>query len=79
MADKSHSVPTSGPSDREDLGGTSVSVSARPTTVVAVLVVGATVFAIAAVLSGAGASSPELESSVINEDSPSHRVFFENP
>ncbi len=80
MADKSHSVPTAGPSDREDLGGTSVSVSARRTTVVAVLVVGATVFAvaIAAVLSGAGASSPEIESSVINEDSPSHRVFFEN-
>ena len=80
MADKSHSVSTAGPSDREDLGGTSVSVSARRTTVVAVLVVGATVFAvaIAAVLSGAGASSPELESSVINEDSPSHRVFFEN-
>ena len=80
MADKSHSVSTAGPSDREDLGGTSVSVSARRTTVVAVLVVGATVFAvaIAAVLSGAGASSPEIESSVINEDSPSHRVFFEN-
>ena len=80
MADKSHSVPTAGPSDCEDLGGTSVSVSARRTTVVAVLVVGATIFAvaIAAVLSGAGASSPELESSVIDEDSPSHRVFFEN-
>ena len=80
MADKSHSVSTAGPSDREDLGGTSVSVSARRTTVVAVLVVGATVFAvaIAAVLSGAGASSPERESSVINEGSSSHRVFFEN-
>ena len=80
MADERHSVSATDPSDRKDPDEPSVSVSARRVTVVAVLVIGATVFAVAvtAVLSGAGAAPPELESSVINEDSPSHRVFFEN-
>ena len=80
MADERHSVSTPDPSDRKDSGEPFVSVSARRATVVAVLVVGGIVFAVAvaAVLFGAGASSPGLESSVISEDSPSHRVFFEN-
>jgi len=80
MDDATHPVPAVDLPDCEKTGGTLGSAFERRATVIAVLVIGATVFVVAGAvfLSGAGASPSGLESSVIDDKPPTHRVFFEN-
>ncbi|AXG08327.1 DUF192 domain-containing protein (plasmid) [Haloplanus rubicundus] len=80
MDNSIHAVPTVDSLDCKKTSGTPIPIFERRATVVAALVIGATVFAVAGAvfLMGVGASSTELESSVIDDKPPTHRVFFEN-
>jgi len=80
MCNSTHAVSTVDSPDCEKTAGTSIPIFERRATVVAPLVIGVTVFAVAGAvfLLGAGASSTELESPVIDDKPPTHRVFFEN-
>jgi uncharacterized membrane protein (UPF0127 family) len=80
MDNPPHPAPTIDSPDCEKTVGTPIPMFERRATVVAALVIGATVFTVAGAvfLSGAGASPSELESSVIDDKPPNHRVFFEN-
>jgi len=80
MDTPTHAVPTVDSPDCEKTAGTPIPIFERRATVVAVLVIGVTVFPVAGAvfLLGAGASPTQLESSVIDDNPPTHRVFFEN-
>ncbi|WP_251344461.1 DUF192 domain-containing protein [Haloplanus halophilus] len=80
MDNSTHAVPTVDSPDCEKAAGTPIPIFERRATVVAALVIGATVFVVAGTvfLLGAGASPAELESSVVDDKPPTHRVFFEN-
>jgi len=80
MYNPTHAVPTVDSPDCEKTAGAPIPIFERRATVVAALVIGVTGFAVAGAvfLLGAGASSTELDSPVIDDKPPTHRVFFEN-
>jgi uncharacterized membrane protein (UPF0127 family) len=80
MDDAIHSAPTAGPSDPKEADGTPAPAREHQATVVAAMVIGATIFAVAGavVFPGAEATPPGLKSSVIADEPPTHRLFFEN-
>ena len=80
MYNPTHAEPTVDSPDCEKTAGAPIPIFERRATVVAALVIGATVFTVAGAVFvlGAGASPSELESSVIDDKPPNHRVFFEN-
>jgi uncharacterized membrane protein (UPF0127 family) len=79
MNDSAPSTPTADPPDFEERDQRLPDITQLRTTAVAALVIGVVVFAIAGAvtLSGSLAQSPGLESSVVSDEPPTHRVFFE--
>ena len=80
MYNPTHAEPTVDSPDCEKTAGAPIPIFERRATVVAALVIGVAVFAVAGAvfLLGVGASSTELKSPVIDDNPPTHRVFFEN-
>ena len=80
MNDPASSTPTADPPDPEKSDQNLPSITPRRATLVVALVIGVAVLAIAGAVtfSGSFAESPGLESSVISDGPPTHRVFFEN-
>jgi len=80
MNDSAPSTPTADPPDFEGRDQRLPDITQLRTTAVAALVIGVAVLAIAGAVtfSGSFAESPGLESSVISDGPPTHRVFFEN-
>ena len=80
MNDPASSTPTADHPDREKSDQNLPNITQRRATLVVVLVIGVAVLAIAGAVtfSGSFAESPGLESSVISDGPPTHRVFFEN-
>jgi hypothetical protein len=80
MNDPAPATPTSDPLDLEESDQRFPDITQRRATLVAALVIGVAVLAIAGAvtISGTFAESSGLESSVISDGPPTHRVFFEN-
>ena len=80
MYNPTHAEPTVDSPDCEKTAEAPIPIFERRATVVSALVIGVTVFAVAGAvfLLGVGASSTELKSPVIDDNPPTHRVFFEN-
>jgi len=80
MNDLAPSTPTADPPDPEESDQKLPDMPQLRATLVAVLVIGVAILAIAGAITFPGifAESPGLESSVILDESPTHRVFFEN-
>ena len=80
MNDPASSTSTDDPPDPEKSDQNLPNITQRRATLVVALVIGVAVLAIAGAVtfSGSFAESPGLESSVISDGPPTHRVFFEN-
>src|SRR6056297_2837593 len=80
MNDSALSTPTADPPDSEENDKRLPNNAQLRATLVVALVIGVAVLAIAGAVSFSGtfAESPGLESSVISDGPPTHRVFFEN-
>jgi hypothetical protein len=80
MNDSALSTPTADPPDSEESDKRLPDNAQLRATLVVALIIGVTVLAIAGAvtISGTFAESSGLESSVISDGPPTHRVFFEN-
>jgi uncharacterized membrane protein (UPF0127 family) len=80
MNDPAPSTPTADPPDLEERDQRLPDIIQRRATLVAALVIGVAVLAIAGAVSFSGsfAESAGSDSSVISDEPPTHRVFFEN-